>query len=314
MKIDPVSLNLFIAVVEEGSIAAAAEREHIAAPAVSKRISALEETLRTVLLIRHYKGVEPTSAGRALLHLSRQAVHFLDDVHAQMLDFAEGTRGQVRVCANISAITQFLPDDLASFLDAYPGVQVRLDECNSLVALRSVAESAADIGIFTELTHGESVEILDYEADTLGAIVRRDHPLATRKRVVFADLLDWDFVGLRTGSAINTLLKQVAQQQHREFRLRIQVTGYDALCLMVSAGLGVAVAPRHLTRLHSSALRLREVPLDEPWARRRLCIAVRKRQALSPAAESLVAHLQACAQRRRSDGTKGKPSRLVTAA
>lgn len=54
MKLDPISLNLFIAVVEEGSIAGAAEREHIAAPAVSKRISDLDESFRTPLLTRHH--------------------------------------------------------------------------------------------------------------------------------------------------------------------------------------------------------------------------------------------------------------------
>ena len=50
MRIDPTSLRLFIAIVEEGSIAAAAEREHLAAAAVSKRITQLEYVLRTQLL------------------------------------------------------------------------------------------------------------------------------------------------------------------------------------------------------------------------------------------------------------------------
>ncbi|WP_028220420.1 LysR family transcriptional regulator [Paraburkholderia oxyphila] len=300
MKLDPVSLNLFIAVIEEGSIAAAAEREHIAAPAISKRIAALEETLRTQLLTRRHKGVEPTAAGYALLNLSRRAVNLLDDIHAEMLDFASGVRGQVRVFSNISAITQFLPDDLATFLEAHPAVEIRLEERNSLVTVRSVAENAADVGIFTLDPHGENVETLPYEEDELSVIVRRDHPLAGRKSVRFEETLAWDFVGLRTGSAINTQLTQTAIRLQKDFRLRIQVTGYDALCLMVSSGLGIGIAPRNLTKLFVKRLGITEVPLAEPWAKRRLGIAIRKRESLSPAAESLVAHLQARAAARRA--------------
>lgn len=298
MKLDPVSLNLFIAVVEEGSIAAAAEREHIAAPAVSKRISALEETLRTTLLTRHHKGIEPTAAGYALLNLSRRAVNYLDDIHKEMLDFASGTRGQVRVFSNISAITQFLPDDLATFLVDHPAVEIRLEERNSLVTLRSVAENAADVGIFTVEPHAEAVETLPYEEDQLSVVVRRDHELAGRKSVRFEEALAWDFVGLRTGSAINTQLTQVAQRLQKDFRLRIQVTGYDALCLMVSAGLGIAIAPRALTKLFVKRLNITEVLLAEPWAHRHLGIAIRNWASLSPAAEALVTHLQARAASR----------------
>jgi DNA-binding transcriptional LysR family regulator len=293
MKIDPTSLNLFIAVVEEGTIAAAAEREHIAAPAISKRISELEDSLRTQLLSRTHKGVEPTAAGLALLNLARRAVYYLDDLHAQMADYASGTRGQVRVFANISAINQFLPADLASFLEQHPQVQVHLEERNSTVTPKAIAENAADVGIFTMMAHGQRVETLPYRSDRLCLIVRHDHPLAVLHSVRFADTLDWDYVGLRTGSAINTRLVQAAAEQDRELQLRIQVTGFDALCRMVAAGLGIAVAPANLTTLFVQGLGLKEIRLDDEWAKRELRICVRSLQALPTAARLLVEHLQA---------------------
>jgi DNA-binding transcriptional LysR family regulator len=300
MRIDPTSLRLFIAIVEEGSIAAAAEREHLAAAAVSKRISQLESTLRTQLLSRTHKGVEPTAAGRALLNLARRAVSYLDDLHVQMLDYAGGERGLVRVFANISAITQFLPSDLASFLRVYPQINVQLEERNSSVSVRSVAENAADVGIYTAFAHNEPVESLAYEADRLAVIARSDHPLAKRKRVRFADALEWDFVGMRTGSAINSQLARIAAELNRPLRLKVQVTGYDALCLMVSAGLGIAIAPRTLIQLFARRLELTEIALDEAWAERQLSICVRSLGALPAAARLFVQHLQASAAARRS--------------
>jgi len=62
MKLDPVSLRLFVAVMEESTIAAAAAREHIAASAVSRRLADLEDALRVALFTRSNKGTEPTAA------------------------------------------------------------------------------------------------------------------------------------------------------------------------------------------------------------------------------------------------------------
>ena len=299
MKLDPVSLKLFIAVVEEQGIGKAAEREHIAAAAISKRITELEITLRTQLLMRSHKGVEPTSAGIALLRLARQVLHALDEVHTQMIDYANGTRGQIRLFANISAITQFLPVDLARFADEYPQIQLHLEERNSAVTTKAVAENAADVGIYTRYLHGDGVQTLPYEMDELAVVLRRDHPLATRKSLQLTDLLDWDFVGLRTGSAINSQLTEAAAQAGRAVRLRMQVTGYDALCLMVSAGLGIAIAPRYLVRLFVKRLNICEVKLAEPWARRELSICVRANAELLTASSLLVKHLQKCANERK---------------
>jgi DNA-binding transcriptional LysR family regulator len=143
------------------------------------------------------------------------------------------------------------------------------------------------------------VDTLPYETDQLTVITRIDHPLARRKRVKLVDLLDCDFVGMRTGSAINSQLMRAATEANRPFRLRIQVTGYDAMCLMVSAGLGIAIAPQNLTKLFVKRLALAEIKLDEPWAPRQLGICIRSMEALPTAGRLLVDHLQSCANARR---------------
>jgi DNA-binding transcriptional LysR family regulator len=294
MRIDPVSLQLFVAVVETGSIAAASEREHLAAAAVSRRVAELEEQLATPLLIRHARGVEPTAAGFALRDLARQALLLLDDLPAQLKDYATGVRGQVRVFANISSITQFLPADLASFASAHPGVRIRLEESNSPATIRAVAENAADVGVYTAFAHGDTVQSLPYRKDRLCLVVPRRHHLIRRRKVAFGELLDESFVGLRTGSAINLLLASEAARLGRTLRLSIQVTGFDALCLMVERGFGIGVVPEGVFRLYSAALNLGTVALKDPWAQRELHLAVRDVGQLPAAARRLVEHLQAC--------------------
>lgn len=296
MKLDPVSLRLFVAVMEENAIARAAAREHIAPSAASRRLAELEDALRVELFARSNRGTEPTAAAYALLHLARGVLNDLDGIATQMQDFRAGVRGHVRVVANISAITQFLPGELQCFMAAHPQVDVRLQEQISTAVAQSVAENAADVGILNHGSYGERVTLLPYREDELVLIVPAGHALARRRSVRLADALACDFVGMHPGSAINNLLTRAAAEQEMPLKLRIQVTSYDALCLMVSAGLGVAVLPRGSAQIYRGTLALRAITLDEPWARRRLSLCVRSEESLSSVARLLVDHLRAGAQ------------------
>ena len=295
MKLDPVSLRLFVAVMEHGTIAAASAREHIAPSAASRRLAELEGSLQVELFGRSNKGVEPTAAAYALLSLARGVLNDLDGLTTQMRGYGSGTRGHVRVVANISAITQFLPRELQGFLDQHPQVDVRLQEQISTAVAHAVAENAADVGILNDGSYGEKVQLLPYRSDELVLAVPTGHALARRKAVHMAEVLDYGVVGMHPGSAINNQLHRAAADIGKPLRLRIQVTGYDALCLMVAAGLGVGLIPRGSAALYQGALAIRTVPVAEPWAQRRLVLCVRSYESLSSVARLLVDHLRASA-------------------
>ena len=300
-RLDPTSLKLFVRVVEEGTIAAVAEREHIAAAAVSKRLSEIESVLRTPLLMRTNKGVEPTAAGMALLALARRALHELDQIPVQMQSYSSGVRGLVRICASMSAITQFLPADIESFVCEYPDVQMHLEEKVSTVVTKAVAENAADVGIFTAAPHGEQLETFGYHADRLVLCTPKAHPLAARTALSFVDALDYDVVGLHSGSAIGVELDRAASAAQRPLSLRIQVTSFDALCMMIGCGLGVGVLPEAVARRNAATLNIRMVPLTDAWAHREFKICVRSSESLPVAARLLVNHLR---KRASMDGSR----------
>jgi DNA-binding transcriptional LysR family regulator len=195
------------------------------------------------------------------------------------------------VFANISAITQFLPDDLQSFMQAAPRVQVHLQERISTEVAGAVADSSADVGILNEGSYGGALTMLPYRRDELVLIVPRDHALARRRKVRLAEALPYDFVGAHPGSAVNNLLHKGAGEAGLPLRLRIQVGGYDAMSLMVAARMGIGVLPRASARLYLPTLGIRAVALDEDWAHRQLVVCVRSLEALSPAGRMLVEHL-----------------------
>jgi DNA-binding transcriptional LysR family regulator len=290
-SLDPLSLRLFLAVAEAGTIAAAAEREHIAAAAVSRRISEMEAFVGVQLLRRTNKGVAPTEAGARLVALAHRALHQFDDIAVQMRDFAIGTSGIVRIAANISSIVQFLPRDIQSFAARHPHVRIELDEKPSIDVVRAIADNAADIGVFTSVPHGYAIQTLPYRTDNLVLVTPRDHALASRESIAFADALDHEFVALPSDTAISQTLARAANALARAVRVRIQVTSYDAQCLMIEAGLGLGVMPLAVARQHARTAELSVVALTDSWAARELLIGVRALDALPEACRKLVTHL-----------------------
>lgn len=291
MKLDPLSLRLFVAVMELNAIARAAAREHIAPSAASRRLAELEQQLGVELFARSNRGSQPTPAAYALLHLARGVLNDLDGIATQMRDYGSGVRGQVRVVANISAITQFLPGELHRFMARHPQVQVRLQEQISTAIAQSVAENAADVGILNEGSYGDRLQLLPYREDELVLVVPTAHALARRKAVRLADALPYDVVGMHPGSAIHNQLVRAAADAGLPLRLRMQVTSYDALCSMVAAGLGWGLMPSRSAQIFRG-LAIRLVALTEPWARRRLMLCLRAQEAPTGVARLLVEHLQ----------------------
>jgi DNA-binding transcriptional LysR family regulator len=293
MHIDLTTLRLFVAVIDSGTIAAASEREHIAPSAVSKRLSDLEEALRTPLLQRSNRGIEPTSAGTALVSMARSVLNDLDNIPLQLSDYTWGARGLVRIFANISAITEFLPGSLRSFMARYPDVQIQLAEKISSSVVRGVASNAADVGLFARGdSEVEGLVTLPYRRDELVVAVPADHPLASCDSVPISTTLEYDYVGLHTGSFINQELLKAARLLGLPFRCRMQVTSFDALTLMVEAGMGIALMPRLIGERFSKLSGIRILTLNESWAFRDLCICVRSLDSLPSAARLFVTHLQ----------------------
>lgn len=291
MKLDPTSLRLFVRVAETGTITGAAEAEFIATSAVSKRLSELEEHFNTPLLKRNNRGVELTPAGNALLNLSRGVLHNLEDLNIQMREYSSGARGIIRVYANMSAITQYLPGETQSFFEKHPDIGVQLGEMVTPAITREVMANGADIGICAKLPHGYDLAELPYHTDDLVLVTPLDHPLADRGSIDFRESLDHAYVGLQSSSAINLELLKAASLANRPLRLRIQVTSYDALCMMVQAGLGIGVVPRGAIRQYVGGLDVKVLSIRDAWARRKLCIYVNNLDRLSMAARMFVDHL-----------------------
>jgi DNA-binding transcriptional LysR family regulator len=292
VKLDPLSLRLFVRVVEDGTIASVAAREHIASAAISRRLSELEDALGTQLLVRTNKGITPTAAGINLTIMARDVLDDLQNIVTRMQEYSAGHRGLVRLLVNISTVSTFIPPLVKSFLDQYPDVKLRLMERDSLSITEGVAENLADIGVFTSLPHSADLEVYPFRRDELKVLVRSDHPLAKRESVTFAEALDYEHVVLRTGTHLRLQMMTAAGQAGKSLRSKVEVASYDALCKMVECGVGIGVLPAGIAGIYTLP-DTRTLSLDEAWASRELSVCVRRLDALSPAARIFFDHLRA---------------------
>ena len=294
---DPVTLRYFVAVCEEGAIAHAAEREFIAASAISKRIADMEADIGTPLLLRSQRGAIPTDAGKALLRHARHVLQGIDQMHAELMEHGRGTRGSVRVLANISSMAGSLPDTLTAFLLQHPKIRVDVDAPVSAEIVRGVADGEADIGICRDVVGTSSLQVFPHHPDHLMLAVHRDHPLAHHEIVDYADTLPYDQVGVNMNSPITAMQVRMAATLGHDLQFRLRVTTIDAAIRAVKGRLGLALLPRETLRHYVDTKELRIIALRDEWTRRRLLLCVRQVEDLSPAARLLFDVLLASATR-----------------
>ena len=275
-----------------GGATRARAQQHLAVPAISKRITELEELAGTTLLQRHARGVTLTPAGQSLLHYARQMLQLVERMHGELSEYAGGLKGVIRVHASTSALVQFLPAELQSFLGRYPMIRLQIEERTGAAIVRAVVEGNADLGILGNHTPLRGLVSLPYHIDRLALAVPRSHPLARRKTVRFAETLEFDFVGPHAESSLWALMTEAAHGADRTIEPRIQVSSFECMCLLVESGLGIALLPERVIARHVELRQVSMVRLGDPWAQRQIVIVVRDLDSMASTTRALIEHLR----------------------
>jgi DNA-binding transcriptional LysR family regulator len=292
MQFDLVDLRLFIAVADASSITHGAARVHLALPSASARIKAMEESLGVALLRRGRRGVELTAAGESLLSHARVILHDVETMRGDLVDFSRGMKATVRLLANTSGLSEYLPKALAAFLGEYPHVSIDVEERESTNIAHAIATGAADLGLAAEHALPESLERIPFSEDRLVLIAARGDELAKRRQIDFREVVERDFVGLTAASALHAHIAGHAARLGARLRFRARLNNFDAIGQMVAAGIGVAVMPEVAAKRCARTMRIGVVRIRDPWANRRLAICARSFRALPRPAQQLVEHLR----------------------
>ena len=288
IQFDLTDLRLFVLTAEERNLTRAAARQNLSLAAASARIKSLEAQSGLLLFAREARGVRLTPPGEAFLHHARGVLRQAEQLRADLLEYGEGLGGHVRVFANTTAVTDFLPEILPGFLSANPRVSIDLQEKPNAEIPRGVLVGRSDIGIVAGPVDTLNLRSIHFSTDRLVLVTSRRHPFARRRRIAFAETLDEDAVGMQQGSTLESFLSNMTSQLGRQLKLRIQLSSFDAMCRMIGAGVGVGVVPESAARRNQASMNLALVELTDAWSVRERYILVRDNESLPAYAEALV--------------------------
>lgn len=289
-RVDAYSLRLFVAVAREGSIARAAEREHIAPSALSRRIADLEHALGAALLLRSPRGIGLTEAGQCVYDHGTRIEAGLRELVRAVQSLGGEVAGTVRLFANASATVGFLPERLKAFSVAHPAVRVALQEHRSRDVVRACLDDRADVGVAVaggfELP--KSLESWHFATDPLMVVLPPGHPLAGHERLRFADVAAHGLVGIQEGGALDQFVRERAEAARLALDFSVMVNSFDAACRMVEAGLGIAVVPASAAAAYAGAGSFVRRPLDERWVGRELRVCALRKSPRLRAIDALI--------------------------
>lgn len=297
MRFDLTDLQLFLNVVEAGSITGGAERAHLALASASTRIRSMEEVLGMPLLVRGRRGVHATPVGQSLVHHARLVLQQMDRMRGELAEYTEGMKGHVRLLANTAAISEFLPKALATFMTRHPNVDIDLEERLSHEIVRAVAEGLADVGIVADSVDLSGLETFAFRVDRLVMVATSDGARALgaepASRIGFSRLLDSDFVGLAGDSALQRYLALHAARAGKPLKVRVRLRSFDAICRMVENGVGISVIPEAAARRCQQTMAICYIPLSDSWSLRNLTICTRHFDELPGHTRKLIEEIRA---------------------
>ena len=298
MRFDITDMQLMVHISEVKSLTKAAERSFLSLPAASNRVKNLENNLGTNLLYRNNHGVTLTASGEAFVRHSTSVLLQLEHLNDDMREFAQGIKGKLRVFANTTAMSEFMPSILSKYLMRHPDVSVELRERLSYRIVQAVVDGLADIGVLAGIDtlsggqNNEQLSFIPYRSDNLVLITPSEHPLAQSDEVSFNDTLSYDYVGLSEWSAIHHFLRQAADTLGMPLKFRVEVGGFEAATRMVAAQVGIAVIPETVALRQQDHLPIKLIHLKDEWAIRQLYVCVRNYEMLPPFAQGLVLLMQ----------------------
>lgn len=297
MKFDLGDLQAFVAVADLSSFRAAADAVHLSQPALSRRIEKLEDALGVRLFDRTTRRVSLTAVGRDFSHKIRTLLNDLDQSLLAVSDAAASQSGEVTVACVPSAAYYYLPEVIGRFHERFAAIRVRIIDESANGVLECVVRGEADFGLNFLGAQEPDLEFQPVLKEPFVVACRRDHPLARRKQVTWAELAAYDYMTVSKLSGNRLLIDMALAESAQQPKWFYEVRHVSTLLGLVEAGLGVTAVPK-LAMPRKGHATLASVPLVEPTVTRTLGLILRRGRRLAPAARALYEMLAAQRPRR----------------
>jgi DNA-binding transcriptional LysR family regulator len=281
---DTQLLSAFIAVADGQSFTRAAEALHLSQPAVSKRITALEDQVGRRLFDRVGRSISLTDAGHTLLPYARKTLEHIEDGRRALSQLEGQVSGRLSIGTSHHIGLHRLPPVLGAFTRDYPEVDLDIHFMDSEVACDAVRAGTLELGIVTlptqPLTHLHTRCIWP---DPLTVVCAPDHPLARSESLTFSTLAAHPAVLPDVATYTHRIITEALSAHGVAPRVRLATNYLETLKMLVSIGLGWSVLPDAM--IDDGLLRLQVPGLA---MHRQLGVVWHERRTLSGAARALM--------------------------
>ncbi len=280
MRLDFFDLQLFLNIVDTGSLTKGAERSAISLQAASERIKKIEQQFAAHLFTRHASGVKLTLAGQVFATQAQMLVHQAQQLQQQMLPFATGAQSEMTLWCNSSAQSEYLPLLLPSYLLENPNIQIELKEAESNDIIQALENGSAQLGLISGFFNSKKLQTLEFSDDPLVLICPMGHELQQQSTLQLADVLNYPFVGLMQYHSLQQSIKTQAKLLGCAIQYRLRLPNFAAIAQVVANGVGIAIMPKRAANRLQSVYSFQQIELTGDWANRKLLLAAKNFDAL----------------------------------
>lgn len=258
-------LRYFITVAEELHFGRAAQRLHIAQPALSQQIRQLEEMLGFPLFDRDKHQVELTAPGRVFLDEARLILIQLQ----RACDIAErvhvGASGRL-IIGFVGSATYHIIPLLRAYREQYPLVHIVLQQMKTLEQLQALHEKRIDIGLIRPIRTNPDISQAVIHHEALMVALPDHHPLAAKETISMSDLTNEPFImtPIRPGSSYYEVVMQYCHDADFKPNIVLEAPEFLTIVAFVAHGMGIALVPESFWQQQNIGVIYRKIEAAKP--------------------------------------------------
>jgi DNA-binding transcriptional LysR family regulator len=270
---DLKQLHTFLQVAEVGSLSKAAERLHIAQPALGRQIKQLEDEFGVALFTRHGRGMAPTSAGEVLIERATAILRLADDTRAEISAARDAVTGSVSLGLPPTVGDVLAAPLVEQFLRQYPAVTVRVVPAFSGYLIDMLQRGELDLAITYESSAPRQIKAEPLILETLFLIGPPGSKLNSQRPVDLATLAKLPAILPGPRQGLRKLVEDAARRAGIALTIPVEAESLQTLKQLVGRGLGYTVLPYAAVHTEVEAGELRAAPIGRPALTRKLTLS-----------------------------------------
>ena len=283
--LNPRQIEAFRAVMQTGTVTAAAEVLHTTQPSVSRLLAQLAHETRLTLFDHHQGRLRPTPEAQALLTVVERHFEGMDAISLQIGAIRRSGVGSLRVGCTPALALSVMPQVVHAFVAQRPEVHVKLETASMSALQAGLARGSHELVLTTQPVRRAGLDAVVLDRQDMVAVLHPQHPLASLKRIHVRNLQGQVLLTLSENDSTWQQMRR-AMQQHRVEPAAVVETSYSStVCLMAREGTGVGIVNPYVARVFQSQLVTRRLLPGTPVE---VVMAFAGQTALSQAAREFV--------------------------